>query len=99
MATWCDLPLPEISVEDFTRAWIRFELVQYYICCERMECREVSINRADFVARETGGLYYVEIDATTKADLKQLKTALMRKAGLTQDPLTAGKLFISRFQR
>ena len=35
--------------------------------------------------------YYVDLDATTKA---YLKLALMKKAGLTQDPLTAGKLFI-----
>ena len=43
--------------------------------------------------------YYVDLDATTKADLNLLKAALMKKAGLTQDPLTAGKLFISRCQR
>ena len=42
--------------------------------------------------------HYVELDTTTRADLKQLKTALMTKAGLTQDPLTAGKMFISRCQ-
>ena len=42
--------------------------------------------------------HYVDIDAATKADLKLLKEALMKKAGLAQDPLTAGKLFISRSQ-
>ena len=36
--------------------------------------------------------YYVDLDATVKADLNLLKAALMKKAGLTQDPLTAGKL-------
>ena len=39
--------------------------------------------------------YYVNLDATTKANLKLLKTALMKKAGLAQDPLTARKLFLS----
>ena len=34
--------------------------------------------------------HYVDLDATTKADLKLLKTALMEKAGLAQNPLTAG---------
>ena len=43
--------------------------------------------------------YYVDLDTTTKADLKLLKTALMKNAGLVQDPLTAGKLFISCCQR
>ena len=38
--------------------------------------------------------YYVDLDTTTKADLKLLKTALMKKAGLAYDPLTPGKLFI-----
>ena len=42
---------------------------------------------------------YVDLDAATKADLKLLKEAFMKKAGLAQDPLTAGKLFISRSQR
>ena len=42
--------------------------------------------------------YYVKLDATTKADLKQLKTTLMRKAALAQDPPTAGMLFISCYQ-
>ena len=36
--------------------------------------------------------YYVDLDATVKADLNLLKAALMKKARLTQDPLTAGKL-------
>ena len=39
--------------------------------------------------------YYVDLDATTKADLKLLKTTLMKKAGLPYDLLTEGKLFIS----
>ena len=34
-----------------------------------------------------------------KADLQQLKTALMGKMGLAQDPLTAGKSFIVHCQR
>ena len=52
MATQCNLSLPEISVEDYSG----MDLIRTCICCERMECREASINRANFVARETGGL-------------------------------------------
>ena len=43
--------------------------------------------------------HYVHLDATTKADLKLLKTAHTKNAGLVQDPLRAGKLFISCCQR
>ena len=39
--------------------------------------------------------YYVDLDAATKADLNLLRMALMKKVGLIQDPLTAGKLAIS----
>ena len=95
MATRCDLPLPEISVEDFTRAWIRFKLVS--AAKEWNAEKQASI--VPTLLRGKLVDYYVELDATTKADLKQLKTALMRKAGLAQDPLTAGKLFISHCQR
>ena len=39
--------------------------------------------------------YYVELDEAIKASMKLLKTALMRRARLIEDPLTAGKIFIS----
>ena len=70
--------------------------------CSVMSCSEVS-SRGYLVVSDQhlrGKLvdHYIELDATTRADLKQLKAALMTKAGLTQDPLTAGKLFISRCQ-
>ena len=42
--------------------------------------------------------YYVELDEAIKASMKLLKTALMTRAGLIKDPLTAGKIFISRCQ-
>ena len=38
--------------------------------------------------------YYVELDEAIKASMKLLKTALMTRAGLIKDPLTAGKIFI-----
>ena len=41
----------------------------------------------------------MDLNTATKADLQQLKTALMGKTGLAQDPLTAGKLFIVRCQQ
>ena len=43
-------------------------------------------------------MFYVELDEAIKASMKLLKTALMTRAGLIKDPLTAGKIFISRCQ-
>ena len=37
----------------------------------------------------------IKLDTTTMADLKQLNTALMTKAGLIKDPLMAGMMFSS----
>ena len=90
-----DVPLPEITPEEFTRAWTRFELVAAAKewSTERQAAILPTLLRGKLVD------HYVELDATTRTDLKQLKTALMTKAGLTQDPLTAGKMFISRCQR
>ena len=39
------------------------------------------------------------MDLHTKKDLKKLKKTLMEKAGLAQEPLTAGKLFMTCSQR
>ena len=87
--------LPEITPEEFTRGWTRFELVAAAKewSTERQAAILPTLLRGKLVD------HYIELDATTRADLKQLKAALMTKAGLTQDPLTAGKLFISRCQQ
>ena len=42
--------------------------------------------------------HYIDLDDATKADLQLVKTALMEKTGLMEDPLTAGKLFMARCQ-
>ena len=88
-----DVPLPEITVEEFLRAWTRFELVS--------TAKEWnSEKQASILPKLLRGKlvdHYVDLDAATKADLKLLKAALMKEAGLAQDPLTAGKLFISYY--
>lgn len=38
---------------------------------------------------------FIELDKETRVDLSVLKKVLMRKAGLTKDPLVAGKGFIA----
>ena len=90
MAT-IDLPLPEITVEEFPWAQTQFELVSG--AKEWKDKKQASI--LPMLLRGKLVDYYVEVDATTKADLKLLKTAITKKTGLAQDPLTAGKLFIS----
>ena len=89
MATF-DLPLPEITVEEFPRAWTRFELVS---AAKEWNAEKQALILPTLLRGKLVD-YYVNLDATTKADLNLLKVALM-----TQDPLTAGKLFISRCQR
>ena len=90
-----NLPLPEITPKELTRAWTRFELVAAAKewSTERQTAILPTLLRGKLVD------HYVNLEATTRADLKQLKTALMTKAGLAQDSLTAGKMFMSRCQR
>ena len=89
-----DLPLPEITPEEFTRAWTRFELV----AAAKQWSTERQAAILSILLRGKLVDHYVELDMTTRTDLKQLKTALMTKAGLTQDSLMAGKMFILRCQ-
>ena len=94
MATF-DLPLPEITVEEFFRAWTRFEPVS--AAKEWNDEKQASI--LPTLLRGKLVDYYIDPDTTTKDDLKLLKTALMKNTGLVRDPLTAGKLFIFCCQR
>jgi len=93
MAT-LDLPLPEITVEDFNRAWTRFELVA--------KAKEWSADRQKLVLPTLlrGKLveFYVEANEETRGELARLKAFLLAKSGLARDPLTSSQLFISRSQ-
>ena len=42
---------------------------------------------------------YIELSEETRANLAEVKKALMSKAGLTKDPLVAGKEFITHIQQ
>ena len=89
-----DLPLPEITTEEFSRAWTRFELVS----TAKEWNTEKQVMILPTLLRGKLVDYYVELDEAIKASMKLLKTALMTRAGLIKDPLTAGKIFISRCQ-
>ena len=95
MATPLDLPLPEITGEEFHQAWTRFELVA--------TAKEWNDDRKKLVlpALLRGKLveYYVEADEDTRGNLANLKSFLMTKVGLVRDPLTSSQLFMLRSQR
>ena len=94
MAVQLDLPLPEITVEDFKRAWTRFELVA--------NAKDWNEDKQKVILPMLlcGKLVdiYLTIDEETRGNLQHLKTALMRQAGLLRDPLTAGQSFMTRRQ-
>ena len=89
-----DLPLPELAVENFSRAWTQFELV----AAAKQWDEEKQVAILPTLLRGKLIDYYVELDTDQKGNLRVLKAALMTKAGLSQDPLTAGRAFTTRHQ-
>ena len=91
MATWLDLPLPEITIEEFHHAWTRFELVA--------ATKEWNDKRKKLILPTLlcGKLveYYGDADDVTCGDLANLKSFLMTKVRLMHDPLTSSQLFMS----
>ena len=94
MAEQFDIPLPEIAVEEFQRSWTCFELVA--------GAKEWPVAKQKVILPTLlrGKLVdiYMGLDDTTRDDLKLLKKALMKDAGLVRDPLSAGQLFMTRHQ-
>ena len=95
MATQLDLPLPEITVENFWRDWTRFELVA--------AAKDWNANKRKVVLPTLlrGKLVdiYTTLDEETRGDLQCLKKELMTQAGLLRDPLAAAQSFMSRCQK
>ena len=89
-----DLPLPEITTEEFHQAWTRFELVA--------NAKEWNDDRKKVVLPTLlrGKLveYYMEANDAIRGDLAALKIFLMTKVGLVRDPLTSSQLFMTRSQ-
>ena len=86
--------MPEITVEDFSRAWTRFELVA--------AAKEWNADKqlAVLPALLRGKLldYYLDLGDDEKATMRALKDALKKKAGIDKNPLKASKLFNERCQ-
>ena len=89
-----DLPLPEITMENFLRAWTRFELVA---AAKEWNVRKRAIVLPTLLRGKLLDIY-IELGEDTRADLAEVKKTLMSKVGLTKDPLVARKEFIVRVQ-
>ena len=92
MAQPLDLPLPEITTENFTRAWIPFELVaktKEWVAAKQLTVLPTLLR---------GKLldHFVDCDDDTKSELH---AALIAASGLLEDPLSAAKSFTARDQR
>ena len=90
-----ELPLPEITTDDFVRAWSRFSLVA---AAKKWD----EAKQLEYLPTLLSGKLidiYLELDEESKADMKTLRSALAEKAGLAQDALSAARAFIERTQR
>ena len=89
------LQLPELTVDNFQRAWTRFELVAVAKDWDEAKRRTVvpTLLRGKLID------FYTELEEGTRNDLAALKAALQEKAGLKTDPLVASRNFNTRDQR
>ena len=90
-----DLPLPEITVDDFERAWTRFLLVAD--AKEWNEQKRVAVLPA--LLRGSLVDYFLEVGEEEKTTLTKLKAALAERAGLSTDPLEAARKFMNMNQQ
>lgn len=89
-----EVPLPEISPEDFDRSWARFELVAK--AKEWGDEKQLAV--LPTLLRGKLLDYYLDLSVDEKASLAALKTALVKRAGLGTDPLIAAREFMNRNQ-
>ena len=94
MATPLDLPLPEITVDNFQRAWTRFELVA---TAKEWDDDKKKVILPTLLRGKLVDIY-MTLSEETRGALLELKKTLMRQAGLLRDPLTASQSFMSRRQ-
>ena len=94
MAQSLDLPLPEITINDFQRSWTRFELVAS--AKEWDEAKQKLILPTLLRGKLVDA--YVLLNETARSSLGNIKKALMEGVGISRDPLTTGQAFMSRHQ-
>ena len=81
-----ELPFSELVVEDFKRGWIHFKFVARAKEWNKEKQRAV----IPALLRELFD-YYVDLNNTTKGDLKLLRAALEERAGKKEDALAASR--------
>ena len=94
MAESFNVPLPEISVENFERSWIRFLLVAEAKDWEE----EKQLKVAPTLLK--GKLFdcYLDLKVEEKGSMERLKKSLTIKAGIGEDPLVTARDFQVRTQ-
>ena len=90
-----DIPLPEITAEEFDRSWTRFKYVA--LAKEWGEDKQLTIILT--LLRRQLLDDYISLSEEEKSDMNTLKTTLAKRAGLVKDPLMAAKEFQSRKQK
>ena len=94
MAQSTDIPLPEITIEDFRRAWTRFELVA--TAKKWGEDKQLAIIPTLLRGRLVD--YYIDLEEEEKFSVQELGKSLKKRAGLMTDPLAAARKFSIRSQ-
>ena len=89
-----DILLPQITSEEFSRSWIRFEL--FATAKEWNAAKQLAVVPTLLHGKLIN--CYLDLSEDDKKDVKTLRTALQEKAGLKRDPLMASKLFNERVQ-
>eukprot|EP00731_Ephydatia_muelleri_P010157 Em0005g743a len=94
MAEKVNIPLPDITCEDFESSWIRFELV----AAAKEWSQEKQALILPTLLRGKLVECYVELEADTKKAVNYVKEELVKRLRLCREPLEAGKLFMTRSQ-
>ena len=96
MAEKVNIPLPDITCEDFESSWIRFELV----AAAKEWSQEKQALILPTLLRGKLVECYVELEADTKKAVNYVKEELVKRLRLCREPLQleAGKLFMTRSQ-
>ena len=85
MAESLDVPLPEITAEEFERSRTRFELVA--AAKSWPAAKQLAIVPALLWGKLLD--FYVDLDDASKSSIATLKNALAQRAGLKKDTLAA----------
>lgn len=94
MAGQIELPLPEISTDNFSRAWLRFQLVAKAKAWDEDQQKTIlpTLLRGDLLDA------YLSLSDEEKDSLDTMKEALAKRAGVAKHPLLVCKLFSEKSQ-